>query len=85
LIRELTGKDRDKVTELFSHYKCDKNGNYLPLQCSESACYCVDEEYGYLQGESVLKNNPILIKGLDCYRNYTEPKRLDRIYANEFV
>jgi hypothetical protein len=64
LIRDISGKDRDKVTELFSHYKCDRNGNYLPLQCSESVCYTVDDTYGYQNSISILKSDSKKIQNL---------------------
>ncbi len=70
------------MTELFSHYKCDKNGNYLPLQCSESVCYAVDGTYGYQISESVLKTDKTkiteLIKNYHKYPNpekYPEPEK----------
>lgn len=84
LIRDLTGKERDKVTDLFSHYKCDKNGNYLPLQCSESVCYCVDPITGYQNDKSILKTDGNGIKDLKCFDKYPDKERLKKIYENEF-
>jgi hypothetical protein len=97
LIRDISGKHRDKVTELFSDYKCDKNGNYLPLQCSESVCYTVDDTYGYQVSKSILKTdkNKILqlIKEYPDINKYPDSERypesdfnrIFRIYKNEFL
>ena len=84
LIRDI-GK-RDKITELFSKYQCDINGNYLPLQCSNTDCYCVDQitghaildEHGSMQ--IALKTEQEQIHRLSCYRNYPDEhkKRLDK-------
>jgi hypothetical protein len=85
------------VTELFSDYKCDKNGNYLPLQCSESVCYTVDDTYGYQVSKSILKTdkNKILqlIKEYPDINKYPDSERypesdfnrIFRIYKNEFL
>ena len=67
LIRSLPKDKWDSVTTLFSHYLCDKNGNYLPLQCPQSeSCYCVDEETGYQVGETKLTTNINGILSLQC-------------------
>ncbi len=71
MIRDLSTKDQDKVSELFIHYKCAKNGNYLPLQCTDSVCYCVDE-YGYKSSEAKLKSESEEIKELECYKRFIE-------------
>lgn len=46
MIRDIKKEDRDKITEIFAHYQCDRNGNYRPMQCAESVCYCVND-YGF--------------------------------------
>ena len=78
-IRAIKPRYRNKVTELFSRYQCDKNGNYLPIQCSDSACYCVDQETGYLNDKlepsSALKSEPEQVINLHCYTSYPEEEQ----------
>lgn len=69
MIRDIKKEDRDKITEIFAHYKCDKSGNYYPMQCAESVCYCVDD-YGFSQdSDAILKTDEEGIKKLNatCY------------------
>ena len=64
-------EDQDKITEIFAHYQCDRNGNYRPMQCTESVCYCVDD-YGFAQdSNAILKTDVEGIKKLNgtCYNN----------------
>lgn len=91
-IRAIKPKYRNKVTELFGRYQCDINGNYLPVQCSDSACYCVDPKTGYARVSAdlnvisnALKSEPESIKKLFCYKQYTEGDDVARIRLNEFL
>ncbi|CAG2116791.1 unnamed protein product, partial [Medioppia subpectinata] len=74
LIRDIDEEKWDQMTELFAQYRCERNGNYLTLQCTESECYCVDPIDGNLETSSKLKTDPKGISELKCYKNY----------ANEF-
>ncbi|XP_054163327.1 thyroglobulin-like [Oppia nitens] len=89
LFKDIPDESRDKVTEMFSEYICDKNGNYLPLQCSESFCYCVDRQNGYINSTFLLKTAGEDIRKLDCYINYPtethhDQSYLELVYDNEF-
>lgn len=71
MIRNIKKEDQDKITEIFAHYQCDRNGNYRPMQCTESVCYCVDD-YGFAQdSNAILKTDVEGIKKLNgtCYNN----------------
>ncbi|XP_027202590.1 uncharacterized protein LOC113796501 [Dermatophagoides pteronyssinus] len=82
LIRDI--RKRDKITELFSKYQCDINGNYLPLQCSNTDCYCVNPITGYAildergSMQIALKTDLEQIHHLKCYQDYPDKKRLDK-------
>ena len=90
-IREIKPENRNKVTELFSRYQCDTNGNYLPIQCSDSECYCVEPETGYFQQipkskdsealSSAIKSDPDQIVKLFCYKEY----KGDRARLNDIL
>lgn len=75
LIRQIT--KRDKITEIFSKYHCDQNGNYLPLQCSTTECYCVDPITGFAVTDGSLKTEKKIIKSFKCYLNYPNKQLLD--------
>jgi len=94
-IRAIPESKRNKMTDLFRRYQCNKNGNYLPIQCSDSACYCVDEITGYATDNQdstivndqqttshVLKSDPEAIKTLFCNRNTNAREKLqfDKIF-----
>lgn len=48
----ILGSESNESTDLYSRYECDRYGNFLPIQCSPTVCYCVDE-YGFQIGEEV--------------------------------
>ncbi|XP_022255899.1 thyroglobulin-like, partial [Limulus polyphemus] len=61
-------KNNSKMSGLqtiFSKYRCDKNGNYLPMQCMSLACYCVDTKMGFQKGTAVLTVNK---NDLPCWK-----------------
>lgn len=83
VIRSIKEKHRNKVTDLFGRYQCDKNGNYLPIQCSDTACYCVNPQNGYLVTDesadvlsSALRTEPEKLGKLFCFSQYPEKARL---------
>ncbi|KAI2802501.1 hypothetical protein BLOT_009957 [Blomia tropicalis] len=92
-IRAIKSKYRNKITELFGRYQCDRNGNYLPIQCSDSACYCVDQLTGYsIQSSNVndfssaLKTETESIKQLFCYKEYIAKTSIaDHVRLNELL
>ncbi|CAG2116100.1 unnamed protein product [Medioppia subpectinata] len=72
LIRDIDEEKWDQMTELFAQYRCERNGNYLTLQCTEAECYCVDSIYGNLAdgSSSKLKTDPKGISELPCFKEY---------------
>lgn len=83
VVRSIEGRYRNKVTDLFGRYQCDKNGNYLPMQCSDTACYCVSAQNGYLLTDeesadvlsSALRTEPEKLGRLFCYQQYPEAEK----------
>ena len=47
---------------------CESNGNYDPLQCNESRCWCVDPQLGHVRSRAVHKD---LAKYLSCFNPNT--------------
>lgn len=89
-IRAIKPRYRNKVTDLFGRYQCDINGNYLPVQCSDTQCYCVDPITGFSvkpepnKYTSALKSETEMIKKLSCYVNYS-PNQNDIVRLNELL
>lgn len=86
VIRSIKTRHRNKVTDLFGRYQCDKNGNYLPIQCSDTACYCVSPQNGYLLTDesadvlsSALRTEPEKLGKLFCFSQYPEKARLKEL------
>ncbi|XP_076333717.1 uncharacterized protein LOC143237887 isoform X2 [Tachypleus tridentatus] len=53
------------LQDIFSEYRCDKNGNYLPMQCTPHVCYCVDSVTGFQIEKTVL---PVNKNDLSCWK-----------------
>ena len=97
MIRTIKPKYRNKVTELFGRYQCDNNGNYLPVQCSDTQCYCVNQETGFADDRTgtagttnskyyfnALRSEPESIKKLYCYQEYCKNSE-DELRLNELL
>lgn len=80
-------KKRNEKTELFGKYQCDKNGNYLPIQCFNHQCYCIDPVTSFVNTDSFGSINIVPmedIKSLPCFQAYPDQDRLGIIFEEHF-